>query len=105
MLNTIKKILFGVPVDYATIISEGAIILDVRTPGEYESGHIKGSLNIPVNKLGEKLNKLNNKQKPIIACCASGMRSSSAVSLLKRAGYENVYNGGSWTSLRKYFNK
>ena len=105
MFDFIKKMLFGEPVDYATIISQGAIILDVRSTGEFESGHLKGSLNIPVNRLGNSMTKLKDKEKPIIACCAFGARSASAVSMLKRAGYTNVHNGGSWTSLRKFYNK
>lgn len=105
MLSALKKLLFGEPVDFAALIASGATILDVRSQGEYEGGHIKGSLNIPVNKLQNNLTKLKNKEKPIIACCASGARSASAVSLLKSAGYTNVHNGGSWMSLRKYYNK
>ena len=105
MLNAIKKFLFGEPTDFAAKIAEGAIILDVRTPQEFQNGHIKGALNIPLNNLAKNITKLKDKQKPIIACCASGARSASAVSLLKRSGYEDAHNGGSWTSLRKYFNK
>ena len=44
--------------DYAALIRQGAIIVDVRTPGEYKSGHIKGSLNLPLDSLGKNLSKL-----------------------------------------------
>lgn len=101
MLNTIKQLLgFGPKVDYAELVKQGAIILDVRTKGEYAGGHIKGSINISVDALSANLSKLKDKNKPIITCCASGMRSASAKSLLKARGYQEVYNGGSWISLR-----
>ena len=100
MFETIKK-MFGIgpSVNYAELIKEGAIILDVRSKGEYGSGHIRGSMNIAVEQLGNNLNKLKDKNKPIITCCASGMRSASAKSILRSKGYTQVYNGGSWTSL------
>lgn len=101
MFESIKKILgFGPSIDYATLVKQGAIILDVRTKGEYNSGHIKGSFNISVDQLMSNLNRLPDKQKPIITCCASGMRSSSAKSILQSIGYAQVYNGGSWSDLR-----
>lgn len=101
MIQTIKN-LFGIgpKTDYAALIKQGAIILDVRSKGEYSGGNIKGSLNIPVNTLSNNLDKLKDKQKPIITCCASGMRSASAKSILKSSGYTQVYNGGSWYSLQ-----
>lgn len=101
MIETIKQLFgFGPKVDYAELIRQGAIILDVRSKGEYAEGHIKGSINISVNALGNNLSKLKDKNKPIITCCASGMRSASAKSLLKSNGYTQVHNGGSWNSLR-----
>ncbi|MCX6265192.1 MAG: rhodanese-like domain-containing protein, partial [Bacteroidetes bacterium] len=58
-----------------------------------------GSKNIPLQELGSKLNMLD-KSKPIITCCASGIRSASAKSLLLQKGFSEVYNGGGWTSLQ-----
>ncbi len=101
MINTIKKILgIGAKIDYAQLVKEGAIILDVRSKGEYAGGHIKGSINISVDQLGNNLAKLKDKNKPVITCCASGMRSASAKSILKSNGYKEVHNGGSWMSLQ-----
>jgi len=100
MKNIIKNLLgFGPKVDYAELIKQGAIILDVRSKGEYQGGHIKGSINISVDSLSNNLNKLK-KDNPIITCCASGMRSASAKSILKSNGFTEVHNGGSWTSLQ-----
>ena len=100
MFEAIKNILGLKTTDYAQLMKEGAIILDVRTSGEFSTGHIKGSINIPVEKLAQNLSKLKTKNKPIITCCASGMRSFSAKSILKSNGYANVYNGGAWQSLK-----
>jgi len=100
MIDAIKK-LFGLssPRNYAQLVQEGALILDVRTKGEYAGGHIKNSVNIPLDQLGGGLSKLKDKNRTIICCCASGMRSGSATSLLKSRGYTNVYNGGGWNGL------
>jgi phage shock protein E len=100
-MNFLKQF-FGKKVNLQEVISNGAVILDVRTKGEYQSGHIRNSINIPVANLSQNLKKLN-KNKPTITCCASGSRSASAMSVLKSNGFEEVYNGGSWLSLRKYF--
>jgi len=99
MFESIKS-LFGIKtINYAQLVNDGAIILDVRTSAEFSTGHIKGSINIPLNALSKNLAKLKSKNKPIIACCASGMRSASAKGILKSNGFSNVYNGGSWMSL------
>jgi phage shock protein E len=104
MFNIIKNI-FGIEkTDYAQLVADGAIILDVRSSGEFNTGHIKGSINIPVDKLAANLHKLKAKNKPIITCCASGARSASAKGILKSKGYENVHNGGSWHSLNHKIN-
>ncbi len=91
----------GPQTNYAELLKQGAIIVDVRTRGEFADGHIKDSLNIPLDKLGDQLNKLANKEKPIITCCASGIRSSQALRFLKQKGYTLVVNGGSWNRLQK----
>lgn len=88
----------GNSVNYKELVSNGAVIVDVRTPGEYKQGSIKGSTNIPLNELHNNLKKLD-KSKVIITCCASGMRSASARAILKGKGYNNVHNGGGWMSL------
>ena len=100
MISTLKKIFgFGPATDYSELVKQGAIILDVRSKGEYASGHIKGSINIPVEQLSKNLNKLKDKNQHIITCCASGMRSASAKQILMSNGFSTVYNGGSWYSL------
>lgn len=100
MLESLKKIFGSGPsVDYGKMVAEGAIILDVRSRGEYASGHINGSINIPVDELANQLNKLKDKSKTIITCCASGMRSGSAKNILESKGYTSIHNGGGWFGL------
>lgn len=101
MLDSIKQLFgMGPKVDYAEMAKQGAIILDVRSKGEYAGGHIKGSINISVDQLSSNLSKLKDKNKTIITCCASGMRSASAKSILKSNGFTDVHNGGGWYGLQ-----
>jgi phage shock protein E len=99
-MNFLERI-FGKKVDLQEVISNGAVIVDVRSKGEFQTGHLRNSINIPVDNLDKNLKKLN-KNNPIITCCASGARSASAVRILKSNGFEQVFNGGSWNSLKKY---
>lgn len=101
MINTLKKLFgLGPGVNYAELVKNGATILDVRSKAEFAGGHIKGSVNISVDTLRNNLSKLKDKNKPVITCCASGMRSASAKSILTANGYTKVYNGGGWCSLQ-----
>ncbi len=95
------KNLFGLgpKVDYKELLQRGAQIIDVRTKAEYQQGHIKGSVNIPLQNLTNNLSKIK-KDKPLITCCASGMRSASAKNILKLNGFSEVHNGGGWMNLR-----
>lgn len=97
-MSFLKK-LFGPGPDFKKMMADGAVILDVRSPGEYASGHIKGSKNIPLQQLSAGVKSIP-KNKPIITVCASGMRSGSAKSQLKSMGYEQVENGGPWSRLK-----
>ena len=78
--------------------NDGAIIIDVRTPREYKQGAIAGSVNIPLQTIQSKIKVIQDYNKPVITCCASGMRSANAASILKTNGIE-VTNGGGWISL------
>lgn len=88
----------GPKVDYKELIANGAQLVDVRTKAEFQGGHIKGSINIPLQSLSSGLSKLK-KDKVVITCCASGMRSASAKSILKANGFTVVHNGGGWMGL------
>jgi rhodanese-related sulfurtransferase len=100
MIQFIKKLFGAGPkTDFKALMQNGAQIVDVRTKEEFQSGHIKGSVNLPLNNLGNQMNKLK-KDKPVITCCASGMRSAAARNILKSRGFKEVYNGGGWMSLQ-----
>ena len=102
MFEAIKKLLgIGPKVDLGELIANGAIIVDVRSSGEYASGHLKRSVNIPLDTLKMKHGKLK-KSTPVITCCASGIRSSTAKKILLSSGFEQVHNGGSWYNLKRY---
>ena len=106
MFQKIKRLLgLGNKIDFSELVKQGAIILDVRSKGEFASGSIKNSLNIPLDTIESNLSKLKDKNNPIICCCASGMRSGVAKGILKSKGYTNVHNGGGWMSLNNKVNK
>jgi rhodanese-related sulfurtransferase len=79
-----------------------AVVIDVRTPAEFDAGHFKGAKNIPLHLIASKIQQVKAFNKPIIVCCASGMRSGQAKSILERNGIE-VINAGSWTFLHNNF--
>lgn len=101
MFSLIKKI-FGInhPDHIRDIINQGAILVDVRTPNEFDNGHVKGSINIPLDRITHNLKRFENKNH-IIVFCRSGNRSSQAKSILIQNGIENVTNGGTWQSINQ----
>lgn len=101
MFGFIKNILGGGPkVDLRALVKEEkAKIVDVRTPGEFKSGHIRGSVNIPLTQIQNAGRKFKADQ-PLVLVCASGMRSGQARRMLKSVGFTNVHNGGGWQSFQ-----
>lgn len=97
-MGFLKNLFGGNSVDFAALKKEGALIIDVRTPGEFKGGHIKGSKNIDLGQVSSHAKKLK-KDQVIITCCASGIRSGSAKKTLQKEGFE-VYNGGGWRKLQ-----
>lgn len=78
-------------------IEQGAIILDVRTPSEYKTGHLEGSINLQLSRLHAPELPLD-KSKTYITVCSHGLRSVKAMNLLKEKGYK-VFNGGALADL------
>ena len=102
MIDALKNLMgLGAAPDYKQLMKDGAVIIDVRTKSEFAGGHIEGSVNIPVDQLPNSGHRLPKKEKTIITCCASGMRSAAAKTMLQSYGYSSVYNGGSWSSLQR----
>ncbi|RSK39083.1 rhodanese-like domain-containing protein [Mangrovimonas spongiae] len=81
-----------------TYLDNGAVILDVRTLQEYNNGHIDGSKHIPLNELNNRVDELKTLNKPLIVCCASGVRSTKAAKFLNLNNLDAI-NGGGWKSL------
>lgn len=86
-------------------LQKGAVIIDVRTPHEFDNGKVPGSINIPVDRISTSIERIRSMKKPVVVCCESGARSSQAKNILKSAGIDEVYNGGSWESVLKIINK
>ena len=74
--------------------TEGAILVDVRTPQEYREGHIPGSKNVPLQQLDKISAVTDNKDAPMFVYCYSGARSRQATAILQHMGYANVNNIG-----------
>ena len=80
-------------------LEQDAVIIDVRMSGEFKTGNIKGSKNIPLENIDSQIGKIKQLNKPVITCCVSGMRSSVASRKLRKAGVKAI-NGGSWYSVK-----
>ncbi|MBR57044.1 MAG: sulfurtransferase [Myxococcales bacterium] len=76
-------------------VNDGGLLLDVRTPGEYNGGHLDGALNIPVGDLRGRLQELGPKERAIVVYCASGGRSARATKFLRANGFNEVHDLGS----------
>lgn len=87
-----------------TLIEEGAFLVDVRNPDEFSLGHVKGSVNIPLGELPNRLAKFKD-QNQIVVFCRSGMRSAQAKLILEQKGFTNVINGGTWQKINKIITK
>lgn len=77
-----------------SMVKSGAKLVDVRSPGEFSSGHLPGAVNVPLPELEGQLAKLGPKDKPVVLYCASGTRSAMARSKLKGLGFTQVFNLG-----------
>ncbi|HMK24460.1 MAG TPA: rhodanese-like domain-containing protein [Chitinophagaceae bacterium] len=82
-------------------LRRGAIVIDVRTPQEFDQGKVPGSINIPVDRIAVNAERIKNMTRPVVFCCASGARSSNAATIMKQKGMKEVYNGGSWYDVIK----
>lgn len=100
MLKMLKQMFERRPApSIAELLASGAVVVDVRSRGEYATGHFPKSLNVPLAQLQKNGVDLP-KDKTIITCCASGMRSATAKRWLNDNGFPNVFNAGSWQTLK-----
>ncbi len=86
--------------EIADYIKNEAILLDVRTQREWDTGHLENAIHIPLSELKKRTNEFKLLQKPVIVCCASGIRSAKAAKYLALQNIDAI-NGGRWTSLQK----
>lgn len=100
MFNFLKS-LFGKSntEEIKSALQNGAVVIDVRTPQEYANGHYKGAKNIPLDRIDKNIQTIKNFNKPVIVCCASGMRSARAKAFLSENGVAEVHDAGSWHNL------
>jgi len=82
------------PLEATLLINrEDAIVIDIRDPGEYAQGHVPNARHIPAGELARRSGELEKwKNQPLILCCATGARSSSALQTLRQAGFDRLYN-------------
>jgi len=82
-------------------INSGALIVDVRTPQEFASGHFNGAINIPLSELHKNLHMFGDKEMKIIVYCRTGNRSGQAKNILEKNGFTRVINGGGLSDMLK----
>ncbi|HAD33046.1 MAG TPA: sulfurtransferase [Chitinophagaceae bacterium] len=101
MFGLLKNLFFSEPdTSLVQAIQDGALLVDVRSPSEFASGSVKGSVNIPLDTLPNQLAKLKG-CKSVVVFCRSGARSSQAKGFLDQKGIPNVFNGGTWNNVQQ----
>jgi rhodanese-related sulfurtransferase len=106
MYNLFNNIFKGSsnPSSIEEYLKKGAYLIDVRTPMEFASGHVEGSVNIPLDILHQYIPELQRKSH-IIVFCRTGNRSGMAKSMLEANGIQNVINGGAWQEVKRAIEK
>jgi phage shock protein E len=100
MFGLFKKLFAGPDnTQLATVLKQGAYLVDVRSPGEFSAGSVKGAINIPLNLLAQKWQQLKGKQR-IVVFCQSGNRSSQAKRILEQQGLASITDGGGWRNVQ-----
>jgi len=88
--------------DLSQLVKQGALVVDVRSTGEYATGHIAGAINIPHSMVAREIgHHASARGNPIILYCLSGGRSAAAKKSLHQAGYTNVVNAGGLQEIRQ----
>ncbi len=82
------------------LLANGAPVVDVRSPGEFVTGHADGSINIPLNEVVNRVEEFRQMKQPIVLCCRSGNRSGTACSYLSDLGID-CFNAGSWQEVQE----
>lgn len=85
--------------DLKALLDGKALVVDVRTPGEFASGHHPRAVNIPVDEVDSRIAEFGDKAKPVVVYCQSGNRSGRAKRMLEAAGFTSVTNAGGFRDL------
>jgi len=92
----LKRLTLVTPATAREWLSQGALVIDVRSEGEFQERHLPGAINLSLGQLRDEIaRRAPNKQQPLLLHCLSGTRSGMAKALLKKMGYRNVFNLGS----------
>jgi phage shock protein E len=105
MFGLLKNIFKDDSKDIVNALKQGATIIDVRSANEFQSGSVKGAINIPHTEISAKKSKLSKMKQPIVLCCASGMRSGMALQELKKMGFDQTINGKTHQRVASLHNK
>ena len=104
MFGIFKKLLgFATESDLISSIQKGALIVDVRSPQEFDNGHVKTAINIPVDRVEQLIDRFKGQN--VIVYCKSGGRSSAAKSKLAKLGIKGVINGGGYENMKRVYHK
>lgn len=82
------------------INNASSTIVDVRSEAEFASGHVEGSINIPLDQMPDRVEEFKTMTKPLVVCCLSGGRSGQAVAFLQQHGVTDIHNGGGWADVQ-----
>jgi phage shock protein E len=98
----LKRLSLVTPAAAHEWLNKGAKVLDVRSEGEFQEKHLPGAMNIPLNRLRDEIARLApSKEQPLLLHCLSGGRSGMGTAMLKKMGYRNVFNLGSYRRAEK----
>jgi len=98
----LKRLTQVTPATAREWLNQGALVIDVRSPAEFQERHLPGVINIPLDRLGDEIARhAPDKAQPLLLHCRSGQRSGMGTSALKKMGYQNVFNLGSYTRAEK----
>lgn len=85
-----------------TVLAADVVVIDVRTPDEFATGHVEGALNLPHDRVGEMIAALvPSKDTPVVLYCQSGRRADIALKTMRDLGYTRVENYGGYEAARK----
>jgi rhodanese-related sulfurtransferase len=92
--------------DALEYLKKGALVIDVRTPGEFASGHLANAINLPLDQIEASIpRRVRDKDQVLLLHCQSGMRSGVARKRLRALGYANAFNLGSYARAAQIVNK